>query len=103
MTTELKPGQWVNVKIKSRPRAAAGQKTMVRLFEQDPQVKRERTRVTKSRPVTSHRRGGRDWNDRPRRLQVVDTTPGQTYKVFASVAVLRDLKSIEPYVEVTPA
>jgi hypothetical protein len=83
--------------------AATSVKTMLRRFEQDPQVKRERTRVTRSRPVTSHRRGGLDWNDRPRRLQVVDTTPGQTYKVFASVAALRDLKSIEPYIEVTPA
>jgi hypothetical protein len=103
MTTEIKSGQWVNVKIKSLPRAAARRKTMVRLFEQDPQVKRERTRVVRSRPVTTHRRGGRDWNDRPRRLEVVDTAPGKTYKVFASVAALRDLKSIEPYVEITPA
>jgi len=103
MAAEIKPGGWITVKVASEPKAAAGIKTMIRLFERDPAVRRERQRKAKARPVTTHRRGGRPWADRPPRLRVVSTAPGATYKLFASVDVLRDLESIAPYVQVTPA
>ncbi len=100
---EIKPGQWITVKVKSAPRAAAGRKTLVRLFEQDPAVKKERERLKKTRPVRQHRRGGRLWNDRPAKVEVVEVKPGASYKVFASLAALRDLQSVEKYVELNPA
>ena len=59
MATQVKPGQWVNVTVKKRPRAAAQVKTLVRLFEKDPAVKKERERLSSTRPVREHRRGGR--------------------------------------------
>ena len=103
MGSEIKPGQWINVKVTAEPRAAASIKTMLRLFEQDQQVKDERKRGVRARPVRSHIRGGRDWYVRPSRLRVVKTTPGSAYKIFASVDVLRDLASLDRYVEITPA
>lgn len=103
MAAEIKPGQWVNVKVTSRPRAAAGRKTLVRLFEQDPEVRRERTRLSKSRPPRDTRRGGRIWICRPPRLEIVKTEPGASYRIFASVSVLRDLKSVESCVQISPA
>ena len=103
MAAEIKPGQWVNVKVTAEPRASAPVKTMIRLFEKDAAMVTERKRVTRARPVKTHRRGGRDWADRPPRIQVVKTKPGAVYKLFASVDVLRDLKSLGRYVEVTPA
>ena len=99
----VQPGQWINVKVLKQPRSEAGVKTMVRLFERDSTVTQERKRLTKSRPVKSHRRGGRQWNDRPSRLTVVKTTAGATYRLFGSVDVLRDLNSIASYIEITPA
>ncbi|HOB73241.1 MAG TPA: hypothetical protein PKG54_01830 [Phycisphaerae bacterium] len=103
MATEVKPGQWVNVKVVSRPRAAARIKTLTRLFMQDPAVKKERARKSKSRPIGEHRRGGRMWKDRPIQLASAPITPGATYRIFASVDVLKDLKSVASNVEVTPA
>jgi len=103
MTSEIKPGQWVNVKVAREPKSAAGKKTMIRLFEQDDDVKRERQRLSRSRLTRHHRRGGRLWADIPSRLRIVQTTPGATYKIFASVDVLRDLQSLARHVEVAPA
>lgn len=101
--SDIKPGQWINVKIKSQPRAIAGRKTMVRLFEQDAAVRKERVRHARSRPPQPSRRGGRIWMNRPARLAVVSTERGSSYKIFASVEALKALKSIEKYVEITPA
>jgi hypothetical protein len=76
---------------------------MTRLFEKDPEMKAERARLSRSRPVKTHIRGGRPWGDRPARLRVVNTSPGATYRLFASVDVVRDLGSIQKYIEVQPA
>jgi len=103
MASQTKPGQWVKIKIKSEPRTQAGRKTLVRLCEKDPAVKKERVRLKRSRPTGEHQRGGRMFKDRPPRLQAVRLEPGATYRVFASVDVLQDITSIEKYVEVTPA
>jgi hypothetical protein len=103
MAAEIKPGQWVTVKVTSKPRALAGRKTLVRLFEQDPAVRSERRRLAKTRPPKDTRRGGRIWICRPPRLDIVKMDPGSSYKIFASVSVLRDLKSVESYVQIAPA
>ena len=100
---QIKPGQWIKVKITSVPQAAKNRKTMIRLFEKDENIRTERKRLNKARPVTTHIRGGRPWANRPRQLQVVKMEPGATYKVFASVDVLRDLQSVEKFVEIKPA
>ncbi len=103
MASQVKPGQWISVKITALPKSAAGRKTMLRLFEKDRVVKAERNRLARSREPSSHRRGGRQWWDRPPRLQVVTTRPGATYKVFGSVDVLRELESLKGCVEISPA
>ena len=100
---DIKPGQWVTIKIIKQPRAAAQRKTLVRLCEKDPVVKVERVRLKRSRVVRFDRRGGRPWADRPARIVVVKTRPGATYRIFASVDVCRDLASVAKNVEVTPA
>jgi hypothetical protein len=99
---EVKPGQWVNITVVSRPRAAARVKTLMRLFNQDVQNKRARERQWRARPSSEHRRGGRMWQDHPTRLPVVEIKKGATCRLFASVDVLKDLKSIGTNVEVTP-
>ena len=103
MAAEIKPGQWVNVTGKAKLRSEAKKKTLIRVCEKNSEVKVERARLSRSRKVRWDRRGGRLWADRPARLPVVKTTPGASYKVFASIDVLRDLKSLGNAVEVTPA
>lgn len=103
MLADIQPGQQINVTITSVPKAAAQRKTLIRLCEKDKQVRAERKRLKQARPVKFHRRGGRPWGARPYRVAVVKTTAGASYKIFASIDVLRDLKSIEKYVKVAPA
>jgi hypothetical protein len=103
MPAEIQPAQWVQVKVKARPTSAAAEKTMIRLFEKDEEVHEKRKRLQRVRPVKRHIRGGRWWYDRPPRLRIVSTEPGATYKLFGSVDVLRDLSSLDRFVEVTPA
>lgn len=103
MASGITPGQWVNVKITKEPRAIAQRKTLVRLFEKDSQVKAERSRQKRTRPVRQHRRGGRLWSDRPPRLALVKTCAGASYRIFASVDVIKDLESLGSHVQVTPA
>jgi hypothetical protein len=103
MAAEIKPGQWVNVTVKAELRSEAKKKTLIRVCEKNPEVRTERARLSRSRKVRWDRRGGRLWPDRPARLAVVKTTPGSSYKVFASIDVLRDLNSLGSAVEVTPA
>lgn len=103
MAAEIKPGQWLSVKVTAEPKASAARKTMIRLLEEDEGVVAERKRLARARQVKTHIRGGRPWAVRPSRVQVVKTTPGAQYKVFGSVAMLRQLESISRYIEVTPA
>ncbi|UCD28197.1 MAG: hypothetical protein JSV03_14060 [Planctomycetota bacterium] len=100
MAAKIKPGKWIKVKITSVPKAANNIKTMIRVFEKDQNMQTTRKRLAKSRPVKTHIRGGRPWADRPQRLPVVKIEPGATYRVFASVDVLRDLESVEKFVEI---
>jgi hypothetical protein len=102
MAMNIQPGQWVNVKVKTEPRTAAGRKTLIRLFRKDPQVKLEHNRLARSRPTRWVQRGGRPWGNRPPILQVARTSPGSSYRIFASVDVVRDLRSVESDIEVTP-
>jgi hypothetical protein len=103
MASQVKPGQWINVKVTALPKSVSGRKTMVRIFEKDRAAQSERRRLAKTRKPRADRRGGRLWWDRPARLQVVSTQPGATYKVFGSVDVLRELASLKGCVEITPA
>lgn len=103
MALQVTPGQWVKVTVKSAPKTTAGRKTLLRLFEQDPGVKKERVRVSKTRPWEDSRRGGRIWINKPPRIDLVKVERGASYKVFASLPVIRDLQSVEKYVEVSAA
>src|SRR5690606_28717542 len=103
MAGEMNPGQWVTVTVTAEPATAAGRKTLKRLFEQDPAVRKQRDRLAKTRQPEPSRRGGRIWINKPPHLELVDTKPGESHRVFASVSVLRDLKSVEKYVDIKPA
>ena len=100
---DIKPGQWISVTIKKQPKSAGGRKTLTRLCEQDPVVKKERLRLDRSRPSLKHRRGGGLWADITPPLATVQMTPGASYRIFASLDVLKDMKSVEQYVDLAVA
>lgn len=100
---EVKSGQWISVTVVARPRAAARVKTLMRLFNQDLKNQKARERQSRARPSREHRRGGRMWQDHPTRLPVLEIKKGARCRIFASVDVLKDLKSVGANVEVAPA
>lgn len=103
MPTDIRPGQWVTVKITKRPRSEGGVKTLIRLFEKDRTAQQERQRLSRARVVRGHVRGGRIWHDRPARIVVPQIAAGTSCKLFASLDVLRELASVGKCVEITPA
>ncbi|MBP7933671.1 MAG: hypothetical protein KA354_03380 [Phycisphaerae bacterium] len=103
MAIDIRPGQWINVTVTRQPRAAGAMKTLARLLQMDKVARKKAARARKARPVGEHRRGGRMWKDRPSRVPAVSTDPGATYRIFASLDVLKDLTSIKKYVQIAPA
>lgn len=102
MPINVAPGTLVEVKIARQPRREAAVKTLDRLFRKDKAHKAALERQQKSRPVTQHRRGGRQWNDRPPQLRPWKIERGATCRLVASLDVLNDLNSLGDDIEVKP-
>lgn len=99
MAAEIKPGSWVNVTVKKEPRTHGGRKTLLRMLAKDPSVRKDRERMKKTRPRGEHQRGGRMWQDYPPHLRPTTVQPGTTFRVKASLDVLKEMQSVAEYVE----
>ncbi len=103
MAAEIKPGGWVNVTVKKEPRSHGGRKTLLRMLAKDPSVRKDRERMKKTRPRDEHQRGGRLWQDYPSHLRPTSIPAGTTFRVKASLDVLKEMQSVAEYIELTPA
>ncbi len=99
------PGSKINVKVTQRPSNAAAAKTIVRLLSKNPdvQAENERQRRIRARGIRWNARGGRLWGTRMVKQPAVKAEAGVEKTITASLDVLRDLKSVERFVEVTAA
>jgi hypothetical protein len=100
---DIKPGQWVNVTVKKEPRTHGGRKTLVRMLGKDPAVRKNRERMKATRPRTEHQRGGRLWQDYPGHLRPTTVRAGESFRLFATLDVLKEMESVAQYVEIAPA
>lgn len=105
MLENIAPGAKVNVKIVKEPTNAAARKTLVRVLSKDADVKREndRLRSVRERNMLPTQRGGRTWFVRLIKQRPVKGGIGESGTVVASVDVLRDLGSVQRFIEVSPA
>jgi len=105
--SEVAPGSTVTVKIVKVPANAAAQKTLVRLLSKDSAVVQENKRLKRVRRAneTYSTRGGRwrIWEGRLNKQRPVKGVVGEQGTFTASVDVLRDLKSVARFVEVSAA
>ncbi|MEM6391779.1 MAG: hypothetical protein AAF797_03315 [Planctomycetota bacterium] len=105
--TDIAPGSDVKVTITKTPTNAAAEKTLVRLLHKDAAVAAEQKRLQKSRRKNEKLtvRGGRlrVWEHRQVKIASASPTLGTTGTLKATVDVLRDLASVDRFVEVTPA
>ena len=98
----IAPGKTVTVKIVSPPTNEAARKTLIRICRKDPLIAKHDRRQHDKRPsFQTWRRGGRPWEHRMKTVSNVKLVAGQTYSVFGTVDVLRDLESVKRFVKLS--
>jgi len=99
---DIPPGATVAVEIVKPPRRAAARKTLSRLCQKDPAIRRQHRRIKDKRPSRREWiRGGRYWHHQMRSKPVAELAPGRTYTIRATVDVLRELESVRDCVNIT--
>ncbi|MEM1210132.1 MAG: hypothetical protein AAGB29_07010 [Planctomycetota bacterium] len=99
----ITPGQTITVKVTKPVTSDAASKTIKRLFAKDESVKAELDRRAKVRRkgFAPTRRGGRFYGGHVRiGHEPVKGQQGEAGTIRATVDVIRDLRSIERFVEV---
>lgn len=94
----------VIIEITKVPAAQAARKTLVRLCRKDPRIVRHHRQQQDKRPSWERwRRGGKMWHHQMRTKPAVSIAAGQTFRIRATLDVLRDLESVKRFVKVAPA
>lgn len=99
MALELKSGQTVRVTISKAIRREAARKTLIRLFMQDKTIRQpieDRSANFKELPK---RRGGQIWTKRPNKV-FPKIERGAAATIKTTPQTIRDLKSVEAFIEV---
>jgi len=102
---DIAAGSTVNIKIVKTPSSESARKTLVRLLSKDDEVRTENRRLERVRAknISYHQRGGRPWAVRPPKQRPVKGEVGESGTILASPDVLRDLKGVERFVDVSAA
>lgn len=105
MLDKIKPGSRIKLKVRQTPRKVAAAKTIVRLLSKDEAIRRENQRLRKIRDthLRFKTRGGRPWGVRLIKQRPVKGQAGESGTILATVDVLRDLRSIERFVDISTA
>ena len=102
MPIDVKPGATVRVTISKNVNRDAARKTLERLFLSDKSVAKPIEQRSKNFKPLPKRRGGQIWTKRPNKLHP-DLARGASATIKATPQHLRDLKSVEDFVEVQSA
>jgi hypothetical protein len=102
MALELKPNQTVTITVSKTINRASARKTIERLFLKDKSIAKPiavRSRNFKELPK---RRGGQIWTKRPNKVHP-SLAKGAAAKIKTTPQAIRDLASVETFVDVSPA
>lgn len=102
MAIEAKPGQTLRVTISKNVNRAGAKKTLERLFMLDKSVSKPIERRSRNFKELPKRRGGVIWTKRPNKVHP-DLTRGAAATIKATPQLLRDLNSVEAFVQVQPS
>jgi hypothetical protein len=105
MLVDVKPGNTVSVKVRKTPTNQAAAKTISRLLAKDPGGRKARMERKKLLRYASERRrrGGRIWVVRPKAPALFSPTQGASCTLLATSDVIKDLRSVERFIEVSAA
>ena len=98
---QLEPGNQVKVTLKRPVTNQAAVKTLGRVFLKDPQIGRSRRRRPKH--FDENRRGGGMWRTIKPGSVAVPPRVGESCTLTCTVDVIRDLASVERFIDVQPA
>lgn len=99
MAIDLKPGQTVRVTISKNINRASAKKTLERLFMLDKSVAKPIERRSRNFIPLPKRRGGVIWTKRPNKVHP-NLDRGAAATIKATPQLIRDLNSVESFVEV---
>lgn len=102
---DITPGSQIHLKVTKTPTNAAATKTLVRLLSKDEQVSARNRLLSKIRAkgFNPQPRGGRLYSGRLVKQHPVTGEAGEAGTIKATVDVIRDLRSVERFVEVSAA
>ena len=105
MLDDIQVGQNIQVKVVKTPTNAAARKTIVRVLNKDPEAQQRAQTQRDIRDLHNKptARGGREWISRIPVQPASKAETGETGTLRATYDVLRDLKSVERFVEVQAA
>jgi len=105
--SDISPGSTITIKITKQPKSEAARKTLVRLLNKDAGAVAEKKRLKQVRKTnqTHSSRGGRwrVWEGRLVKQHPVKGTVGEAGTITASADVLRDLRGVDKFIEVSAA
>ncbi len=102
---DITPGSKIQVTIVRHPTNEAARKTLVRVLSKDRDAKLELRRLQKLRKWNHvpKARGGRLWGGFHVKVDRLKGERGEKGTFFASVDIIRDLRSVERFIDVKPA
>ena len=105
MAIDVKPGTQVCVKVSAEPTNQAAAKTLSRVFARGRGGRKLRSsrKQLRTNHIEGRQRGGRTWMVRPKAPRLCQPKKGDDCIVFATSALINDLRSLVRFVEVTPA
>ncbi len=104
MAIDVQPGKTIDVTVTTDPTNEAAAKTLSRVFASDPANRKQRRirKELRTNNMDGRQRGGRIWMVRPKAPRLFQPNKGDTCKLFATTALLNDLRSVSRFVEVKP-
>ena len=99
MAIEAKPGQQLRVTITRTVNREAARKTLERLFAKDRVLTAPLDARSANFKEIPKRRGGRIWTKRPNKVHL-DLQKGTAATIPSSPQTVRDLNSVEDFIEV---
>jgi hypothetical protein len=99
MAIEMKTGQTLRVTISKNINRASARKTIERVFLLDKAVGRPIALRSRNFKELPKRRGGQIWTKRPNKVHPT-LIPGAAATIKATPQIIRDLNSVETFVQV---
>ena len=106
MTDLLTPSTTVTFTVTKLPRQESKRKTLVRLMQMQPEIKKGLKALQKKRKQKdniTYVRAGVPWVNRKKAGDLVWLEVGASFTLTVTPQIVNDLKSIEPYVDAKAA